>query len=122
LGRYSHKHLILIGFLGFALFWSLAGLSQTPEWVIVTLPGIGVCFGFFWVAAVGYASQAAPPGLSATAQALMGAAQSGLGWSLGSVLAGYLWDYTNGHGVLFFCATAVVLAALIFWLGNCGLK
>jgi hypothetical protein len=77
-----------------------------------------VCFGFFWVAAVGYASAAAPPGLSATAQALMGAAQSGLGWSLGSVMAGYLWDQTNGHIVLAFAAVCMALAALIFWLGN----
>ena len=73
---------------------------------------------FFWVAAVGYASEAAPLGLSATAQALMGAAQSGLGWSLGSVIAGYLWDNTNGHVIFFFAAFTFILATLIFWLGN----
>lgn len=116
--RYNHKRLIIIGFLGFALVWTLAALAPTPALVIAALPGMGTCFGFFWVAAVGYASEAAPPGLSATAQALMGAAQSGLGWGLGSVLAGYLWDHTNGHIVLSFAAACMVLAALIFWLGN----
>jgi MFS family permease len=116
--RYSHKRLIIIGFLGFALFWGLAGLAPTPALIIMALPGIGACYGFFWVAAVGYASEAAPPGLSATAQALMGAAQSGLGWSLGSVLAGYLWDQTNGHWVLLFASAMVALGAMIFWLGN----
>jgi MFS family permease len=117
-GRYSHKRLIIVGFLGFALVWSLAALAPTPTLIIAVLPGIGICFGFFWVAAVGYASQAAPPGLSATAQALMGAVQSGLGWSIGSVIAGYLWDQTNGHIVFFFAAFTMLLATLIFWLGN----
>jgi MFS family permease len=116
--HYSHSRLIVLGFLGFALVWTLAGLAPTPALVISVLPGMGLCFGLFWVAAVGYASEAAPPGLSATAQALMGAAQSGLGWSLGSVIAGYLWDQTNGHVVLFFAATTVLLATLIFWWGN----
>lgn len=118
LGHYSHKRLIIAGLLGFALVWTLAGLAPTPTLIITVIPGMGLCFGFFWVAAVGYASEAAPSGLSATAQALMGAAQSGLGWSLGSVIAGYLWDNTNGHMVLFFAAFSFILATLIFWLGN----
>ncbi|MBI1878554.1 MAG: MFS transporter, partial [Chloroflexi bacterium] len=117
-GRFSHKRLIIAGFLGFALVWTLAGLAPTPALLIAVLPATGVCFGFFWVAAVGYASEAAPPGLSATAQALMGAAQSGLGWSLGSVSAGYLWDNTNGHIVFFFAAATFILATVIFWWGN----
>jgi hypothetical protein len=50
----------------------------------------------------------------------MGAAQSGLGWALGSVVAGYLWDLANGHVVLFFAAATMALAALIFWMGNRG--
>ena len=116
--HYSHKRLIIVGFLGFALVWTLAALAPTPTLIIAVLPGMGVCFGFFWVAAVGYASEAAPLGLSATAQALMGAAQSGLGWSLGSVIAGYLWDNTNGHIIFFFSAFTFILATLIFWLGN----
>lgn len=116
--NYSYKRLIIAGFLGFALVWSLAALAPTPTLLIAVLPGMGLCFGFFWVAAVGYASEAAPPGLSATAQALMGAVQSGLGWSIGSVIAGYLWDYTNGHVVFLFAASVLILATVIFWLGN----
>lgn len=118
--HYSYKRLFLLGLLGFALVWSLVGLAQTPLLILAVVPGSGLCFGFFWVAAVGYASETAPPGLSATAQTLMGAAQSGLGWALGSVVAGYLWDLTDGHVVLFFAAATVGLAALIFWAGNRG--
>jgi MFS family permease len=118
--HYSYKRLFLLGLLGFALVWSLVGLAQTPLLILAVVPGSGLCFGFFWVAAVGYASETAPPGLSATAQTLMGAAQSGLGWAFGSVVAGYLWDLTDGHVVLFFAAATVGLAALIFWAGNRG--
>ena len=79
---------------------------------------MGICFGVFWVAVVGYASEAAPQGLNATAQSLMGAAMSGLGWSLGSVCAGYLWDLANGHVVFFFAALMAILALIIFSLGK----
>ena len=80
--------------------------------------GLGLCFGFFWVAAVGFASNSAPAGLGATAQALMGAAMTGLGWGIGSVIAGYLWDLAGGEAVYFFAALAALLAALIFTFGN----
>jgi PPP family 3-phenylpropionic acid transporter len=118
LAGYSHKRLIIAGFLGFTLVWTLVALAPTPSLVIIILPGMGLCFGFFWVSAVSYVSESAPPGLGATAQALSGAVQSGLGWSLGSVVAGYLWDHTNGHVVFFFAASVFFLAMLIFWLGN----
>jgi PPP family 3-phenylpropionic acid transporter len=116
--RYSYSRLILFSLGGFALVWGLAALAPSPALIMVVLPGMGICFGIFWVAVVGYASEAAPPGLNATAQSLMGAAQSGLGWSLGSVSAGYLWDLTNGHVVFFFAALMAVLALIIFSLGN----
>jgi PPP family 3-phenylpropionic acid transporter len=116
--RYSYNRLILGALLGYILVWTLVGLSHTPNLLIFFLLGSGVCFGIFWVAAVGYVSTVAPPGLSATAQALMGAAFSGLGWSLGSVVAGYLWDNINGHAVFFFAAFTAILAALIFRVGG----
>jgi PPP family 3-phenylpropionic acid transporter len=116
--RYDYNRLILGALLGYALVWTLVGLSLTPTLLIIFLLGSGVCFGVFWVAAVGYTSEATPPGLSATAQALMGAALSGLGWSLGSVVAGYLWDIINGHAVFFFGAFTAILAALIFGIGG----
>lgn len=116
--RYSYRRLILAACVGFTLVWTLVGLSMTPNQVIFVVLGSGVCFGIFWVSAVGYANQAAPPGLSATAQALMGAAMAGLGWSLGSIIAGYLWDNMNGHAVFFTAAGMAFVAMLIFWLGS----
>jgi hypothetical protein len=48
----------------------------------------------------------------------MGAALSGLGWSLGSVIAGYLWDLTNGHTLFLFAAFMALLALGIFGLSS----
>jgi len=114
----SNRRLILVAFFLFMLVWIFLGLSTTPTQVIFVVLGNGICFGIYWVAAVGYASYAAPPGLSATAQALVGAGFSGLGWSLGSVAAGNLWDLFGGHMVFFFSASMAMLAMLIFWLGS----
>ena len=116
--RFSLRRLIVVGFGGISLVWLLVGLSTSPTMVIIVVSGLGLCFGFFWVAAVGFASSSAPPGLGATAQALMGAALTGLGWSIGSVVAGYLWDWAGGEAVYFFAASAAMLAALVFALGN----
>jgi dipeptide/tripeptide permease len=56
--------------------------------------------------------------MEATAQSLAGAAQAGLGFGIGALIAGTLWDLTNGHVVLFACAAGMALGGVIFWLGN----
>ncbi|MBN1311612.1 MAG: MFS transporter [Anaerolineae bacterium] len=116
--RYSPQRVILAAMCVYALVWLLIGLSQTPFVAIVCVLGMGVCFGTFWIGAVDYVSSVAPPGLGATAQTLFGAAISGLGWSLGSVAAGYLWDTVSPHAVFFFAAFAAMLAALVFGIGS----
>ena len=117
-GRVRYSRQILIGFIGFAVAWLGLALAQTPAQVLMVIPLTGVCYGFFWVAAVGYAAESAPKGLEATAQSLAGAAQSGLGWGIGSLLAGALWDAAGGHIVLFTSAGVMLVAAVIFWAGN----
>lgn len=117
-GRVRYSRQILIGFIGFILAWFALALAQTPAQVLMAIPLTGVCYGFFWVAAVGYAAESAPKGLEATAQSLAGAAQSGLGWGIGSLIAGALWDAAGGHVVLFTSAGVMVMAAVIFWAGN----
>ncbi|MBN1310113.1 MAG: MFS transporter [Anaerolineae bacterium] len=116
--RYSYNRLILGSLSGYVLVWILIGLSPTPILIVVCTFGIGICFAIFWVSTVGYVSSIAPPGLGATAQALMGAAFGGLGQSLGSVVAGYLWDGVGGKAVFLFAAFCALLAALIFGVGG----
>lgn len=117
-GRVPHGRLIQFGFAGYALVWVLMAVVTEPLALVVCSALNGVCYGTVWVAAVTYAGESAPPGLSATAQALIGAAQSGIGWSLGSVMAGYLWDFQGGTAVFGMAMVAALSGGLLLWLGE----
>ena len=116
--RFRYSRLLQVGFAGYTVVWALMAMANTPFLLLLCAAANGLCYGTLWAAAVNYAGEAAPPGLSATAQALIGAAQSGIGWSIGSVLAGYLWDAAGGGVVFAMAACAALAAGLLFWLGN----
>lgn len=113
--RFSYGRLIQFGFAGYGLVWVLMALVESPAALVVCSILNGVCYGTVWVAAVNYASESAPSGLSATAQALVGAAQSGIGWSLGSVVAGYLWDLQGGTAVFLTATMAALTGVVLIW-------
>jgi MFS transporter, PPP family, 3-phenylpropionic acid transporter len=116
--RYRYGKLILIGFIGFIITFAGMALAATPLQFLWVLPLNGISYGIFWVAVVGYAAEAAPPGLTATSQGLVGAVQGGIGWGIGALLAGYLWDGMGGSAVFTMAAVAVAAATLVFWWGN----
>jgi MFS family permease len=116
--RFRYSRLIQIGLAGYMVVWALMAFATVP-WVLIVLTfANGLCYGTVWVSAVNYAAESAPPGLSATAQALIGAAQSGIGWSIGAVLAGYLWDAAGGDAAFVMAACSALAAGLLFWFGN----
>lgn len=117
-GRFRNSQLLLVGFGGYALAWFGLALAQTPLQLLLIIPAVGACYGLLWVAAVSYAAESAPEGMEATAQSLTGAAMSGLGFGIGSLVAGYVWDVADGHTVLLVAAAGMVLAGIIFWFGN----
>lgn len=116
--RFRYGRLILLGFVGYTIVWLVMATASVPQQIIVGSFMTGLCYGMVWVAAVNYAARAAPPGLSATAQALIGAVQSGIGWSIGAVVAGYLWDGLGGPAVFYTAAIATTLAIILFWFGD----
>lgn len=116
--RFRYSRLLQIGFAGYAVVWALMALANTPLLLMLCAALNGLCYGTLWAAAVNYAGEAAPPGLSATAQALVGAAQSGIGWSIGSVVAGYLWDAAGGSTVFAVASCSALLAGLLLWWGT----
>lgn len=61
-----------------------------------------------WVAAVAFADEAAPPGLSATAQGHLGAMAFGFGPAVGGFLGGLLLGTAGGH-VLYYTFGAIIL-------------
>jgi len=116
-GRYANATLVTVGLGIFFLSWLLVGFAPTPAAVIGAVLFVGIGFGTFWVAAVGFASERAPAGMGATAQATLGAFQSGLGWGLGAILAGFVWDWAGGSAVLWTSATLALAALLVFRVG-----
>ncbi len=115
--RYAHATLVTVGLGAFVLSWVIVGFAPTPAAVIGGVMLVGLGFGTFWVAAVGFASERAPAGMGATAQATLGAAQAGLGWGLGAILAGYVWDWAGGSAVLWTSAGLALAALIIFRAG-----
>lgn len=116
--RYRFGRLILVGFVGFVITFAGMALATTPLLFLAVLPLNGISYGIFWVAVVGYASESAPAGLTATSQGLVGAIQGGIGWGIGALISGYLWDAAGGSAVFSMSACAVVMAAIVFWSGN----
>ncbi len=116
--RFQYSRLLQISFAMYVVVWGGMALAQAPWQVMLAAFGNGICYGILWVAVVNYAGQSAPAGLSATAQALVGAAQSGIGWSIGAVMAGYLFDAAGGSAVYTAAAIAALLAGVIFWAGQ----
>ena len=118
LTSFGYSRAVLFGLLGYSLVWSLMGFVTSPLSLILLAGVCGICFAILWMAIVNFASESAPDGLGATAQALVGAAQGGLGWGIGAVTAGYLWDGVGHSSVFWAAGAAALLGALIFWLGN----
>ena len=116
--RYGNATLITVGLSIFTLGWMTVAAMTSPLSLIFAASLVGVGYGFFWVAVVGYANETAPEGMSATAQATVGAAQGGLGWGLGAIIGGTLWDLAGGGSAVFWTsALAGVAAIVVFRLG-----
>lgn len=118
LTRFRSSHLIVAGLMGFAIVYGIMATATTPVTILVVAPLLGVLYACFWLAVVNFASKSAPDGLRATGQALVGAAQSGLGWSIGAVVAGTLWDAFGGSVVLMTAAGMMGTAALVYAQAN----
>ncbi len=116
--RFSYGRVIQIAFAGYLAVWLLLMFVQAPWQVVICAYLVGSCYGTVWVAAVNFASASAPRGLSATAQALVGAANAGIGWGVGSVIAGYLWDAWGGSAVFMAAAVAALLGGLLIAWAN----
>ena len=115
--KFSNAQLITIGMSIFIASWTMVGAMRSPWAAIGAAAMVGIGYGFFWVAVVGFASESAPEGMRSTAQAIVGAAQGGLGWGLGALWAGFLWDWGGGSTVFWSSATIVAVGLVIFRLG-----
>lgn len=115
--KFSNAQLITIGMSIFIVSWTIVGAMSSPWAAIAAAALVGIGYGFFWVAVVGFASESAPEGMRSTAQAIVGAAQGGLGWGVGALWSGILWDWGGGSTVFWSSAVIVTLGLIIFRVG-----
>jgi PPP family 3-phenylpropionic acid transporter len=118
MARFSLAQLMVTGMIGLGIAYMLGGLAGSPALIMVAMVIIGFAGGAFWMAVVAYANETAPPGLRATGQSLVGAAQGGLGWALGSITGGLLWDSWGGTVVLLVAGISMFVGAIVFGIGQ----
>ena len=118
MARFSLAQMMIVGMIGLGIAYILGGLAATPSLIMVVMVMIGFSGGAFWMAVVAYANETAPPGLRATGQSLVGAAQGGLGWALGAITGGLLWDNWGGTVVLVVAGLSMFIGAAIFGIGQ----
>lgn len=118
LARFPAARLIQVGLLGFAGVYIVMAQATSPTLILLVVPALGALYAGYWMAVVNYAAQSAPTGMRATGQAIVGAAQGGLGWAMGSVIGGVLWQGFGGAVVLWAAAAIMLAAALVYSQAN----
>jgi PPP family 3-phenylpropionic acid transporter len=118
MARFGPPGMIIGGITGIAAAYTFAGLAASPYLVLAAMASVGFFSGAFWTALVTHANQSAPPRLRATGQSLIGAAQGGLGWAIGGVTSGVLWDAFGGTTVLLTGAASLLVGVVIFVWGQ----
>jgi MFS transporter, PPP family, 3-phenylpropionic acid transporter len=121
---YAERLLRRWGARGLLLFALLAQVVRTfayalmpAAWLILPISLLhGFTFSAMWSASVAYAGElAAPKGLMATAQGLLGGVSMGLGGVVGALVGGLVYE-RYGPVTLFVAVGTVALAGLLFFL------
>ena len=116
--RFSNRWLVILGYVGQGIILVGLALAQSPTVLIWIISLTGVPFAIYRVATVAYANEIAPEGMETTTLSISNAGIFGLGNSLGSILYGYIWDFADGHAIIWAAATATLLAVIVFWWGS----
>eukprot|EP00397_Hematodinium_sp_SG-2012_P026642 GEMP01027932.1.p1 GENE.GEMP01027932.1~~GEMP01027932.1.p1 ORF type:complete len:685 (+),score=110.58 GEMP01027932.1:128-2056(+) len=95
-----------------ALFYAW---MPSPYWVLLIEPLHGVTFALVWTASVHHVRKLAPPGLEASAQAVLSLTFMGLGSWIGLTLGGVLFDYI-GYKETFVGFAAVISLSLVAYV------
>ncbi|KAI8848382.1 major facilitator superfamily domain-containing protein [Chytridium lagenaria] len=119
LRRLGMKNCIILGHLAMLTRVLLYTILPSGPWAFLVL-GVemlhGLSFSLMWTAGVRFASSIAPKSMSTTAQGLLNGAHFGLGFGVGSIVAGYA--YANYGPVAMFrgSAAALFVSALLMWI------
>jgi nucleoside transporter len=130
LRKFGIKKIILIGFLIWGLRYLLFALSdKNTEWLVwigVFMHGFAYCFAGLSVQI--FVNTLAAPQVRSTAQGIYSFVVNGLGTMVGSLLAGWIVQYSTEGGhvewkyVWIFASLMGFGSAILFWLGRKNLK
>lgn len=116
LRRFKWRGLILIALPIYIVRLLLYSVVSSPSIILVIQLLHGFTVPAIWAAGISYVAEAAPPGLSTTAQGMFAGVMNGLGAATGAYLGGAIFQ--NFGPIVMFRTFAVVLfvAFLLFWL------
>lgn len=108
LERFGPRRTILFALGATALRLFLYSVISNPVLALAVQVMHGATFSLFLVAAVNYAKELSPPGMGATAQAVLTSTNMGAGGIIGALLGGLLYDRIGIQPM--FMAAAILLA------------
>ena len=118
LARWKARGLLVFALLVFVVRAALLAVVLEP-WLILVIQFLhGATFSSILVSGVSYASEIAPPGMSATAQGLFSSVLMGLGASAGALLGGVLFESLGGAGMYFWIGVLVLFSLGVFLLAE----
>ncbi len=112
--KISSRGLIKFAFVALIARLVLCSLLKDPIWGVAIQLLHGPFYSTYWTGAVNYASEIAPRGLGASAQALFAASFFGLGGIAGALLGGYLYAQFSPQ-VMFLSGAGFTLIGLILF-------
>ena len=114
LRRWGSERMLLFSLSIYVLRLAIWALVPVPAVIAASQALNGLSFGAALVASVDFAARHAPEGLAATSQSLVTNLVSGLGRSLGGLVAGSLYDDIGPQGTFGVFSVISLLAALVF--------
>lgn len=118
LKKIGYVHCLSLCFFMYFIRLGLISLIPNPWWlVLIELFMQGCSYALCYTCIVGYASQVAPPGTTATVQGLVAGMDDGLGFAIGSLIGGQMYQRLGGKmsfsifsiGALITCFAHIIL-------------
>ncbi|XP_067628703.1 major facilitator superfamily domain-containing protein 6 isoform X2 [Eurosta solidaginis] len=115
--KLGYVHCISMCFFFYALRLGLISWIPNPWYLVgVELFFQGSTYALCYTCIVAYASAVAPPGTSATVQGLMAGMDDGLGFSIGSLVGGLVFQHYGGRRSFFYFAVGAFTACVLHML------
>jgi nucleoside transporter len=120
LPAWGARKLLVLGIIAWPIRYAIFAAEMPFSVLVPSLALHGFCYVFFFVVGFIYIDKVAPPGIKASAQALVALVVMGLGRWVGSLFAGWIRDtfttdgVVNWTGVFLVPCVLTTLAAIVF--------